>query len=279
MEESSLRGDYSRVQPGDCVVAFSVADIFSIRKEIEEKTNYKCAVIYGKLPPETRSTQARLFNDENSGYDILVASDAIGMGLNLNIGRIIFHTIFKRSQNITDASSLYMPPSHVKQIAGRAGRKSSKYAIGKVTAWQERDLAYVRAVMQWDIPQIMAAGLFPPTEQIQSFHDQILMKHEQIIPSANEKVAAAEDVNNAITTAATTQSKQTLQQQILQDDSDELNEPNHQTLHPKDIPLAKIIERFVELSQVDQRYFMCKYDSIVIVCNWLHTVPLTIPDR
>ncbi len=95
MEDESLRGDYSKVRPGDCIVAFSKAEIFAIRKEIENKTKYKCAVIYGQLPPETRSTQARLFNDPKSEYDILVASDAIGMGLNLNIGRIIFHTTLK----------------------------------------------------------------------------------------------------------------------------------------------------------------------------------------
>jgi ATP-dependent RNA helicase SUPV3L1/SUV3 len=65
------------------------------RKEIEETTKFKCAVIFGKLPPEARSKQARLFNDDNTGYDILVASDAIGMGLNLNIRRTIFHTTVK----------------------------------------------------------------------------------------------------------------------------------------------------------------------------------------
>ena len=65
------------------------------RREIEDKTKHKCAVIYGQLPPETRSMQARLFNEENTGYDVLVASDAIGMGLNLNVGRIIFHTTVK----------------------------------------------------------------------------------------------------------------------------------------------------------------------------------------
>ena len=47
--------------------------------------------------PSSFSTisQAALFNTENSGYDVLVASDAIGMGLNLNIRRVIFHTTQK----------------------------------------------------------------------------------------------------------------------------------------------------------------------------------------
>lgn len=53
-----------------------------MKKKIEEM-GYSCAVIYGGLPPETRSEQAKLFNDANSKYDVLVASDAVGMGLNL----------------------------------------------------------------------------------------------------------------------------------------------------------------------------------------------------
>ncbi len=68
-------------------------------------------MIYGSLPPEARSQQvsilcficniyyfplqAVLFNDPNSGYDVLVASDAIGMGLNLNIKRVIFSSLTK----------------------------------------------------------------------------------------------------------------------------------------------------------------------------------------
>lgn len=266
VEEESLRGDYTKVRPGDCIVAFSVAELFSIRNEIEKLTNYKCAVIYGKLPPETRSTQARLFNDENSGYDILVASDAIGMGLNLNIGRIIFHTVFKRSNS--HVRSLYMHPSHVKQIAGRAGRKSSKYAIGKVTAWQERDLAYVKAVMNWDIPQITAAGLFPPPEQIQSFHDKVMKAMET---GSAEVVSSSSIVTPPSSSSSTT--PVALESSV--DDDKALEE----IPVVEEIPLSSIVERFVELSRVDDRFFMCNYDQIVLTCNWLHTVPLTVIDR
>ena len=52
-------------------------------------------VVYGALPPEMRRQQARLFNESRNGYDVLVASDAVGMGLNLNIRRIVFHTLQK----------------------------------------------------------------------------------------------------------------------------------------------------------------------------------------
>ena len=52
----------------------------------------------------------------------------------------------------------YVEPTNVKQIAGRAGRMSSNYKVGKVSTWQEEDLAYVRAVLDWDVPQIPSAG-------------------------------------------------------------------------------------------------------------------------
>ena len=79
----SLEGNLNRIQKGDCVVTFSRTNIFKLKKKIEEETGLRCAVVYGRLPPEIRAEQAALFNDPNSGFDVLVASDAIGMGLNL----------------------------------------------------------------------------------------------------------------------------------------------------------------------------------------------------
>ena len=73
-------------------------------------------MVYGALPPEMRRTQARLFNDPDSGYDVLVASDAVGMGLNLNIRRIIFHALSK----VENGVRVPISTSQIKQIAGEA---------------------------------------------------------------------------------------------------------------------------------------------------------------
>jgi ATP-dependent RNA helicase SUPV3L1/SUV3 len=81
--EKSLEGDLGRIEDGDCVVCFSRSGIFATKKAIEQKTGKRCAVVYGALPPETRSEQAKLFNEKGSGVDVMVASDAVGMGLNL----------------------------------------------------------------------------------------------------------------------------------------------------------------------------------------------------
>lgn len=83
IQEQSLGGDLKGVQKGDCVVAFSRSGIFALKRQVEELTGMRCAVAYGRLPPEIRSEQAALFNDPESGYDVMVGSDAIGMGLNL----------------------------------------------------------------------------------------------------------------------------------------------------------------------------------------------------
>lgn len=85
VQAESLQGDLKKIEKGDCIVTFSRRNIFALKRSIEEQTGKRCAVIYGSLPPETRSTQAQLFNDQDSEYDILVASDAVGMGLNLYV--------------------------------------------------------------------------------------------------------------------------------------------------------------------------------------------------
>jgi len=85
VEEESLGGDLSKVQKGDCIVTFRRKSIFEMKRIVERKTGMRCAVVYGRLPPEIRSEQASLFNDPSSGYDVLIGSDAIGMGLNLYV--------------------------------------------------------------------------------------------------------------------------------------------------------------------------------------------------
>ena len=73
-------GSWAEIKAGDCVVAFSRKKLFQLKNEIEVATSprMKCCIVYGGLPPEARREQARLFNEEGSGWNVLVASDAIG---------------------------------------------------------------------------------------------------------------------------------------------------------------------------------------------------------
>lgn len=161
-QAESLDGDYSRIEAGDAIVAFSRKDIFGIRHAVERKTAHKCCVVYGSLPPETRATQARLFNDPGSGFRVLVASDAIGMGLNLNIRRVVFHTLRK----FDGVSTGPLSASATKQIAGRAGRRNSIYPEGFATTLVDEDLPEMVKALATPSTPITAAGLFPNPEQL-----------------------------------------------------------------------------------------------------------------
>ncbi len=167
IEASSLEGDLSRIRPGDAVIAFNRRNIYALREEIERKTPYKCAVVYGTLPPETRAKQAQRFNDPASDASVLVATDAIGMGLNLNIKRVVFSAVEKYKQSAAGLTPL--TPSEVKQIAGRAGRASSAWKTGSATTLHAEDMGHLRRCMAEGVPDITHAGQFPGEEQLLAF--------------------------------------------------------------------------------------------------------------
>ncbi|CEP11137.1 hypothetical protein [Parasitella parasitica] len=165
----TLNNDLSKVTKGDCVVAFSRKDIFELKERIEAKTGLRCAVAYGSLPPETRALQAKAFNDPESGFDVLVASDAIGMGLNLNIRRIIFSTILKFDGS--DFKLISTP--QLKQIAGRAGRFNTAYNKGEVTTLKERDIHHVNLAVSAPTIPLEMAGLQPTVDILELFALQL----------------------------------------------------------------------------------------------------------
>ncbi|XP_044483934.1 DExH-box ATP-dependent RNA helicase DExH16, mitochondrial isoform X1 [Mangifera indica] len=155
-------GTFSNVRTGDCIVTFSRRDIYRLKKKIESSGKHLCSVVYGSLPPETRSRQATMFNDASSELDVLVASDAIGMGLNLNISRIIFSTMEKFDG--VEMRELTVP--EVKQIAGRAGRYGSKFPVGEVTCLDSEDLPLLHSSLDSASPTLECAGLFPTFDLI-----------------------------------------------------------------------------------------------------------------
>ena len=100
---------------GDAVVAFSRREVLVLRDQIAAG-GHPVSVIYGALPPEVRRREAERFATGES--HILVATDAIGMGLNLPIRRVLFSTMSK----FDGAGDRALSESEVHQIAGRAGR-------------------------------------------------------------------------------------------------------------------------------------------------------------
>ncbi|XP_049646442.1 ATP-dependent RNA helicase SUPV3L1, mitochondrial [Suncus etruscus] len=157
------------LRPGDCIVCFSKNDIYSVSRQIEIR-GLESAVIYGSLPPGTKLAQAKKFNDPDDPCKILVATDAIGMGLNLSIRRIIFYSLIKPSINEKGEREIEpITTSQALQIAGRAGRFSSKYKEGEVTTMNRDDLSLLKEILSRPVDPIKAAGLHPTAEQIEMF--------------------------------------------------------------------------------------------------------------
>ncbi|KAF9204506.1 RNA helicase [Haplosporangium sp. Z 27] len=169
VQNESIYGNFQNIRKGDCVVTFSRKSIFNVKKAIEAETGLRCAVAYGSLPPESRSAQAKLFNDPNSGYDVLVASDAIGMGLNLNIRRIIFEAVEKFDGMVVRNLSL----TQIKQIAGRAGRFGTDYAVGQATTLVQSDIPTLKKALAAPMTEIKRAAIQPTSEMIEEFAIQM----------------------------------------------------------------------------------------------------------
>ena len=124
LEVETKNFSYNDVQEGDAIVVFSKKRVLEIAQDYSNK-NVKTSIIYGDFPPEVRKMQYDEFiNKENK---VLVTTDAIGMGVNLPIRRIVFMSIRKfDGEEMRELTS-----QEVKQVAGRAGRKGI-YDVGYV---------------------------------------------------------------------------------------------------------------------------------------------------
>lgn len=118
--------NYKDAQEGDALIVFSKKRVLEIAKQYADN-GIKTSIIYGALPPEVRKMQYNQFINKEA--KILVSTDAIGMGVNLPIKRIVFMSIRKfDGDDIRELTS-----QEVKQVAGRAGRKGI-YDVGYVAS-------------------------------------------------------------------------------------------------------------------------------------------------
>lgn len=174
-------GSLQNVREGDCVVVFSRKAVSRVQREILRETGQKTAVVYGSLPPETRKLQANLFN--SGERKIIVATDAIGMGLNLAIKRVVFFEVSKFDGK--EQRPLY--DREIRQVGGRAGRYGHGNDDGKVTTLRKSDHAQVTAAISAADPTIITHAMtFPPREFLRArFHNtliELLQRDIRLLP-------------------------------------------------------------------------------------------------
>ena len=136
--------DYERIQPGDALITFSKIGVLSVAEDLRQ-SGKEPAIIYGALPYATRRRQMEGFLEGDMEY--IVSTDAIGMGLNLPIRRIIF----METEKFDGVERRELKPEEIKQIAGRAGR-FGMYNRGFVGATQ--NLPAIRAGLEAVVPPL-----------------------------------------------------------------------------------------------------------------------------
>ena len=132
MDESAKEFNFPKdVKRGDALIVFSRKDVHSVAAELQQH-DIKCSIIYGSLPYDVRHREAKKFAEGET--EVVVATDAIGMGMNLPIRRIVFLQTIK----FDGVDERPLNSAEVKQIAGRAGRYGI-YDTGYVTSYYDYD--------------------------------------------------------------------------------------------------------------------------------------------
>ncbi len=140
------------VRKGDALIVFSRVRVHALAAELKQR-GYRVSLIYGALPPDVRRDQAERFR--NGETDVVVSTDAIAMGMNLPIARVVFMESEKYDGDITRP----LTDSEIRQIAGRAGR-FGQYDIGWVNAHGFKSV--VAQALQRPMPPLTHAMLrFP----------------------------------------------------------------------------------------------------------------------
>ena len=170
----------SRMQARSAIVGFSVDNVYAIAELIRRQKG-GAAVVMGALSPRTRNAQVELY--QNGDVDYLVATDAIGMGLNLDINHVAFSSVSK----FDGRRMRELAPNELAQIAGRAGRGMSHGTFGVTGEARPLSDEVAQAIMdhrftpirklQWRNPKLQFGSVNKLIETLeQAPKDEILVK-------------------------------------------------------------------------------------------------------
>jgi len=196
----------TRLPRRSAIVAFSAADVYQIAEFVKRQRG-GAAVVMGRLSPRTRNAQVELY--QNGDVDFLIATDAIGMGLNLDLG----HVALSADMKFDGRQMRKLLPSEMAQIAGRAGRHMNDGSFGvtdgchalepemidaieqhrfaplRAFYWRSRDLAFA------SIDQLLGSLEAPPPLPF------LFRKGDALDHQALTVLASRDDIRSAVSGA------------------------------------------------------------------------------
>ncbi|MBU8544206.1 MULTISPECIES: helicase-related protein [Roseomonadaceae] len=215
---------------GDAVIAFSRREVFALRAALLRKGR-SVAVVYGALGPSVRRAEARRFREGEA--EVLVATDAIGMGLNIGpLRRVVFSALSKWDGQ----SDRPLTVQEIKQIGGRAGRFGGAHAEGVVAV-------LAGGGNPKDIARGLAAGPVPPVDL-----------RPPVAPDADIVAAVAAEIGTQSLFGALRR----IERSVLRRD-----DPNYRLGDlSTQIAIAAAVDGVRELSLLDRwTYAMCPVDA------------------
>ena len=144
--------------PSTILVAFSRQGVLDLKMKLE-RLGRTVSVVYGSLPPEVRRRQADRFADGET--EICVATDAVGMGLNLPADVVCFCEVEK----FDGKNDRRLLPSEVHQIGGRAGRYGMS-STGLIAATNKHDMRVIRELYDQTPPELTFARVAPTADDL-----------------------------------------------------------------------------------------------------------------
>ena len=174
------------VEAGDCLIVFSRRSVLSLSAELAD-AGINASVIYGALPPTSRREEVRKFVAGET--KVVVATDAIGMGVSIPIRRIVFMETEKYDGSVTRKLNY----TEIRQIAGRAGRFGI-YNVGYVAAIKDEEL--IMRGLEKNPPWINTYTIPFPEELAESGHDFGSLFEEWSFSPSGSKLAVKEDISD-----------------------------------------------------------------------------------
>ena len=179
----------SRLDRKVAIIAFSIEEVYAIA-ELVRRQKGGAAVIMGSLSPKTRNSQVQLY--QSGDVDYLVATDAIGMGLNMDIDQIYFSNLKKFDGKKTRRLNLV----ELSQIAGRAGRYKNNGSFGTTGDCESLNSDEIEKIENHDLPETKL--IYWRNSNLNFKSPQELIGSLELKPKSNNLIRSNESVDETV---------------------------------------------------------------------------------
>ena len=179
----------SRLDVKTAIIAFSIEEVYAIA-ELVRRQKGGAAVIMGSLSPKTRNSQVELY--QSGDVDYLVATDAIGMGLNMDIDQIFFSNLKKFDGKKTRRLNLI----EISQIAGRAGRYKNDGNFGTTGDCDNLNSDEIEKIESHDLPE--AKILYWRNSKLDFEDPQKLLTSLELKPNNKSLIKSHESTDESV---------------------------------------------------------------------------------